>query len=49
METAPAFRPGIEDGKKAITVYRLTDFWNNFKVDNHKLYDVNNKGEYVEL
>ena len=49
METAPAFRPGIEGGKKAITIYRPTDFWNNFKVENHKLYDVNNKGEYGEL
>lgn len=49
METAPAFRPGVEGGKKAITIYHLTNFWNNFKVENHKLYDVNNKGEYVEL
>ena len=49
METAPAFRPGTEKGKKVISIYHLVDFWNNFKLENHKLYDVNNKGEYDEL
>ncbi len=49
MEVAPAFHPGTLDGKKVISIYHLVKFWNTFKIENNKVYDMNREGEYNEL
>ena len=49
MEVAPGFQPGTIGGKKAVSYYHLVDFWNNFKIQNHKVYDMDNTGEFKEL
>jgi hypothetical protein len=49
MVAAPGFIPGTSGGKKVVSTYIEPDFWNHFKIKDHKIYDMDKNKEYKEL
>jgi len=49
VEIAPGFIPAMLNGEKVVGTYFTPYFWNHFKIQNHKLYDVGKNGEFKEL
>ena len=49
MDAAPEFKPATANGKKVTAGYYCMTFMNNFKIMNHKIYDLGKDGQYKEL
>ncbi len=49
MDKAPAFIPGMVNGKPVLSFYSDLTFWNAIKIQGHKLYDSDREGKYVPV
>jgi hypothetical protein len=49
MKDAPRFTPGTIGGKKVTATYQCPQFWNHFKVEQHKLYELSGIDNWVEV
>ena len=49
MGKAPKFAPGLLNGKPVVATYHCFRFINHFKVENGRIFDSNEKGEWTEL
>lgn len=49
MNDARVYRPAMKDGAPVVSVIKLMEFFNRFKVENHKLYDRDKDGKWVEV
>ncbi len=49
MHDAPKFTPATKDGKKVTATYQCPNFWNNFKVEQHRLYELTGTDTWVEV
>lgn len=43
------FRPALKDGKAVPAIFNAYQFWNHFKVEDHKLYDRDSNGNWVAI
>ncbi len=49
MKDAPRFTPATVSGKKVSATYQCPQFWNHFKVEQHKLYELSGVDNWVEV
>ena len=49
MAKAPGYVPVSKEGKPVIANINPSEFWKQFKIEKHKLYEMNNYGQWLPL